>query len=260
MLDITKMLFDNAKATAEKIDEDHVMLSIGGIPVVYCEKLDMFNAAALCEEVSNTMRIDKWFVGKDANSYAERFPDFAYTRRKNTKNAPIAWGRYIHRRLFMRILGWANDQVAFDLENGIAYQRLLDERGFVYAVQPKKCLRTNVHKAGRTWQMKQRISQYNVGTKTHKFIRVFDMIESENQLLNELNLHPETFGKSTIGDEYFHCTKENMVAALERVVQKINPEDDFTPYITLLSKPPPEGSRLAKSGRFMLILVCLVQS
>jgi hypothetical protein len=253
MLDVTKMLFDNAKATAEKIDEDHVMLKIGGIPVVYCEKLDMFNAAALCEEVSATMRIDKWFVGEDASSYAERFPNFHYTRRKNTKNAPIAWGRYIHRRLFMRILGWANDQAAFDLENGIPYKRIRDERGFIYAVQPKRCLGTEVHKAGRTWQMKQRLGQYGGGTIEHKRIRVLDMIESENQLLNELNLHPETFVKTTIGDEYFQCTKENMVDALERVVQKINPEADFTPYITLLSKPPPEGSRLAKTGRFMLI-------
>jgi ribosomal protein L17 len=253
MLDATKMLFEAAKETPMQIDVNHMILTIGGIPVVYCEKKDSFNATLLCKEVSSTMTIDKWFSGQQSATYAERFPNFTYTHRKNSKDDSRVCGQYIHRRLFMRILSWANDQVAFDLENGIPYEHIRDHRGYIYAVQPKEHIGTGIYKAGRTWRLEQRMTAYGKGTEVHKTRKVLDMIDTEKVLLNALDIDSEHFTKTRIGDEYYDCKKDDMLKVFETIVQEINPDQDVTPYITLLFEPPSKGSRLAKSGRWKLV-------
>jgi hypothetical protein len=253
MLDLTKTLFDQ-RVLIKKIDDIHSLVTIRGIPVFYREKTEMFNATRLCEEVSSTMKIEKWFSGQECAAYEERFPGFWTTQRKTSKQTDEIDGRYLSRRLFLRILSWANDQAAFDLENCIPYEHIRDNRGYIYVVKPQKFAsdKTNkTHKAGRTWRIKQRMQAYGRGTIVLRERKVLDMIDSEKELLNLLDADCKKFVKNKEGDEYYDCERDDILKVFDDTIIELKEQDDHTPYVTLLSKDPTD--RLATSGRFLKI-------
>lgn len=172
-------MFNINELTLSKLNDDYGFVEFNDIKLYVTNDKKMFNASKLIKSFKEGKHsFEVWLKGKGKEFHKLFINDFVYVCGKGTQEFK---GWYVSCDLIREIVS------AIELTKGCAWLRGkawqdLDESGYLYLIQCKSDIGTNVYKVGETKELSSRMNNYEKGSYVLGLYRVTKRHEAERKL------------------------------------------------------------------------------
>ena len=184
-----------------------------GVTLCTTSDKQMFNASILPSQLRPTKTLKDFTNSKFYITILKYHPDWECVYAQTGKR--ISNGKYMKWELLERMTGSMDSIKSFEWINGSPDWREKGNEGYLYFVQTSDHKGTNIHKVGRTWNMKQRTKSYGKQVKIHRSITVDDMYAAEKVMQNAFAGRYDRAKRDGNGDGEEYYIIEDLEEALE---------------------------------------------